>query len=68
MQSNKNNNFTRRDFFKFAALGTFGLTLAPTIFGQMSNDKNIKEMLVYIGTYTSGKGKSKSDGIYIYNS
>ncbi|CAN5261301.1 6-phosphogluconolactonase [soil metagenome] len=66
MQSNKNNNFTRRDFFKLTAAGTVGLTLAPTIFGQMANDNKVKEMLIYIGTYTSGKGERKSDGIYIY--
>ena len=66
MQSNKKNDFTRRGFLKLTAAGTFGLTLAPTIFGQMSGGKKTKEMLVYIGTYTSGKGKSKSDGIYVY--
>lgn len=66
MQSNKNNNFTRRDFLKLTAAGTFGLTVAPTIFGQILRDNKTKEMLVYIGTYTSGKGESKSDGIYIY--
>ncbi len=63
MQSKKN-NFTRRDFLKTAALGTLGLTLAESVYGQQSDNKNSKEMLVYIGTYTSGK--SKSEGIYIY--
>ena len=66
MLSNKNNNFTRRNFLKLTAAGTVGLTFAPSIFGQMSGDNKMKEMLVYIGTYTSGKGESKSDGIYIY--
>ncbi len=66
MQSDKKNDFTRRDFLKLTAAGTFSLTFAPTIFGQMSGDNKMKEMLVYIGTYTSGKGKSKSDGIYVY--
>ncbi len=63
MQSKKN-NFTRRDFLKTAALGTLGLTLAESVYGRQSDNKNSKEMLVYIGTYTSGK--SKSEGIYIY--
>jgi len=40
------------------------MTFPDSIFGQRSNDKNPKEMLVYIGTYTSGK--SRSEGIYIY--
>lgn len=38
--------------------------LADSIFGQTSSEKKSKEMLIYIGTYTSGK--SKSEGIYIY--
>lgn len=64
MRSDKNNNLTRRGFLKSAAAGTLALTLADSIFGQSSTTKNAKEMLVYIGTYTSGK--SKSEGIYIY--
>ncbi len=65
MKSEKNNTgYMRRDFLKIAALGTLGLTLADSTFGQRSSDKNRKEMLVYIGTYTSGK--SRSEGIYIY--
>ncbi|MCU1288517.1 MAG: hypothetical protein JWN60_746 [Acidobacteria bacterium] len=64
MRSEKNNNVTRRDFLKIAALGSTGLMLAELNFGQPSNNKKIKEMLVYIGTYTSGK--SRSEGIYIY--
>ncbi len=60
----KKNNHTRRDFLKFAAIGTLGLTFSNSIYGQRQSDKNAKEMLVYIGTYTSGK--SKSEGIYIY--
>jgi 6-phosphogluconolactonase len=58
------NKHSRRNFIKIAAVGTFGLTLADSIFGQSSFIKKAKEMLVYIGTYTSGK--SKSEGIYIY--
>lgn len=60
------NNFTRRDFVKFALLGTTALTFAPSIFGHSLRNEKAKEMLVYIGTYTSGKGESKSDGIYVY--
>lgn len=60
----KNNNYTRRDFLKTAAVGTIGSTLSAPIFGQQLSGKNSKEMLVYIGTYTSGK--SQSEGIYIY--
>lgn len=64
MRSKKNNDFTRRDFLKFAACGVFGLTAVNTLLAQQSIDKNVKEFLVYIGTYTSGK--SRSEGIYIY--
>lgn len=64
MRSKKNNDLNRRDFLKFAAVGTYGLTLTDSIFGRVPNDEKMKEMLVYIGTYTSGK--SKSDGIYTY--
>ncbi|MGI9036515.1 MAG: beta-propeller fold lactonase family protein, partial [Pyrinomonadaceae bacterium] len=64
MQPKIDGNYTRRDFLKFAALGTTALTLAGSIFGGGKSGKKIKEMLVYIGTYTSGK--SRSQGIYIY--
>ncbi len=59
----KKNDFTRRDFLKFAAAGTTVLTLADSIVGRETNDKKFGEMLVYVGTYTSGK--SRSEGIYI---
>jgi len=62
MRSKINNDLTRRDFLKFAA-GTTTLAFADSIFSQTPNRKNAKEMLVYIGTYTSGK--SRSEGIYI---
>lgn len=65
MKSKKNKNFTRRDFLKIAAVGTVGLSFANSVFGQKTeSDKKTKEMLVYVGTYTSGK--SRSEGIYIY--
>jgi 6-phosphogluconolactonase len=60
----KKNKFTRRDFLKFTVAGITAMTLTDSVFGQQSINKNTKEMLVYIGTYTSGK--SKSEGIYIY--
>jgi 6-phosphogluconolactonase len=63
MQSKKN-NFTRRGFLKIVAAGSTGLMFAGSGFGQQSGGEKLKEMLVYIGTYTSGK--SKSEGIYIY--
>ncbi len=64
MQPKINNNSTRRNFMKFATLAAFGLPLANSVFGQTAKGENTKEMLVYIGTYTSGK--SLSEGIYIY--
>ena len=64
MRPEKNNNYTRRDFLKIAAVGTLGMTFADSIFGGAAANKKSKEMLVYIGTYTSGK--SRSEGIYIY--
>ena len=58
------NKHSRRDFIKNAAVGSLGLMLAESVFGQTSSNKNKQEMLVYIGTYTSGK--SKSEGIYVH--
>ncbi len=58
------NKHSRREFIKAAAVGSLGLTLAESVFGQTSSYKNKQEMLVYLGTYTSGK--SKSEGIYIH--
>ncbi|HEX8638858.1 MAG TPA: beta-propeller fold lactonase family protein, partial [Pyrinomonadaceae bacterium] len=64
MRSKRINDYTRRDFLEFFAAGAGALTFLGSIFGQPQIDKNSKEMLVYIGTYTSGK--SRSEGIYIY--
>ena len=64
MQSKKNKTLTRRDFFKIGVAGTIGLSVSDSIFGHETSGKKVHEMLVYIGTYTSGK--SKSEGIYIY--
>src|SRR5688572_13473369 len=50
----------RREFMKIAGLGVLGLALpAPShVLGAERNG----ELLVYVGTYTSGK----SEGIYLY--
>ena len=47
----------RREFVKIAGLGTLGLVLPKLALG-----KGAGELLVYVGTYTSGK----SEGIYLY--
>lgn len=64
MPSEKNNQNSRRDFLKKIALGTTFLTLTGKSFAKNPEPEKTKEMLVYIGTYTSGK--SLSEGIYIY--
>ncbi|HEX9961809.1 MAG TPA: lactonase family protein, partial [Pyrinomonadaceae bacterium] len=63
MQRRKN-DFSRREFL--TAIGGAGavFSLASAADSQTRNAEKTKEMLVYIGTYTSGK--SKSEGIYIY--
>lgn len=61
MPSKKTDDYTRRDFITSFVAGT---SLATVVFGQSPVNKNPKEMLVYIGTYTSGK--SRSEGIYLY--
>jgi 6-phosphogluconolactonase len=60
----KKNDFSRREFL--AAVGGAGVifSLAGSADSQTTKGEKTKEMLVYIGTYTSGK--SKSQGIYIY--
>ena len=55
------NNLTRRDFLSVCGSSTAGLLLAQTSVAQ-SRKINSKEMLLYVGTYTS-KG---SEGIYVY--
>jgi len=59
----KKNDFNRRDFLTTIG-GAALLSLANFGDVRAAENKNVKEMLVYIGTYTSGK--SKSEGIYIY--
>jgi 6-phosphogluconolactonase len=49
----------RREFLRLAGLGALGLTVPLTrVWGAERNG----ELLVYVGTYTSGK----SEGIYLY--
>jgi len=60
----KKNDFNRREFL--TAIGGAGVifSLTGAADSQTTKTEKTKEMLVYIGTYTSGK--SKSEGIYIY--
>ncbi|HEY8187865.1 MAG TPA: lactonase family protein [Pyrinomonadaceae bacterium] len=51
----------RREFIKIAGLGTLGLALPDFAFGSGWISAT-GELLVYVGTYTSGK----SEGIYLY--
>lgn len=60
----KKNNFNRREFL--TAIGGAGaaFSLAGWAASQTTKNEKTKEMLVYIGTYTSGKSRGK--GIYVY--
>ena len=51
--------YTRRDFIKITSMGTLSAFLPINC--QTKAEKEIKEFLAYVGTYTSGK----SEGIYI---
>ena len=53
------NAFVRREFLKIAGLGTLGFALPELAFARR---ERLGELLVYVGTYTSGK----SEGIYLY--
>jgi 6-phosphogluconolactonase len=52
----------RREFLRFAGLGALGLTLSELSLGHVLGAKRAGELLVYVGTYTTGK----SEGIYLY--
>jgi 6-phosphogluconolactonase len=52
----------RREFLKFAGLGALGLTLSELPFARVLAGQRNGELLVYVGTYTTGKG----EGIYLY--
>jgi len=52
----------RREFLRFAGLGAFGLTLSESSLARVLGVRPAGELLVYVGTYTTGK----SEGIYLY--
>ena len=52
----------RREFLKIAGLGTLGLALPELGTARVLAVERPRELLVYVGTYTSGK----SEGIYLY--
>lgn len=52
---------TRRNFLKTLGLGAMGLTLSSASGAQSPQAREARELLVYVGTYTSGK----SEGIYL---
>jgi len=54
------NASSRREFIKFAGLSALGLTVSELSFACVSG---ANELLVYVGTYTTGK----SEGIYLYH-
>lgn len=56
------NASSRRDFLRFASLGALGLTLTELPFPHVLGAESANDLLVYIGTYTTGK----SEGIYLY--
>lgn len=53
---------TRREFLTAACLGAFGLALPNVALARSPQRKRLQELLLYVGTYTSGK----SEGIYLY--
>lgn len=52
----------RRKFLRFAGLGALGLMVPDLSFARAWSERRAGELLVYVGTYTSGK----SEGIYLY--
>src|SRR5882724_7517982 len=56
------NASSRRDFLRFASRGALGLTLIELPLPHLLGAENANDLLVYIGTYTTGK----SEGIYLY--
>jgi 6-phosphogluconolactonase len=52
---------TRRQFLRQVGSGTFGLALSGTLQARPYY-REPQELLVYVGTYTTGK----SEGIYLY--
>lgn len=60
------NEINRRQFFKTAGAFAAGMSLPDALqlrrFRLRPNRPQVKELLVYIGTYTDGKG----EGVYLY--
>lgn len=56
------NNFSRRSFIRSTGSGALALTLSTSIDGWSHSRRMSGEMLVYVGTYTSGESR----GIYTY--
>src|ERR1044072_6404965 len=59
------NKSTRRDFIKAAGFATLGAVAASseTRALPMNTAKPARKLLMYVGTYTSGK----TEGIYVYH-
>jgi 6-phosphogluconolactonase len=53
---------TRREFLKVAGMSAAGVTLSGASNAHARPSDAVRELLVYVGTYTSGK----SEGIYLY--
>lgn len=51
----------RREFLKIAGLSTLGLAVPELALGRVLDVERPGELLIYVGTYTSGK----SEGIYL---
>ena len=56
------NVLKRRDFLRLAGLNAFGLALSRIPVAPVLSSGRSEELLVYVGTYTTGK----SEGIYRY--
>jgi 6-phosphogluconolactonase len=56
------NDSTRRQFLRGVGSGAMGLTLSGTFHARSYDSERLQDLLVYVGTYTTGK----SEGIYLY--
>lgn len=54
-------NQTRRDFLRALGLGALGIIARGAHGAQSRDERRARELLVYVGTYTSGR----SEGIYL---
>lgn len=52
----------RREFLKIFGLGTLGFAYSKSAFAHLKGAEGRRELLLYVGTYTSRKSK----GIYLY--